>query len=55
MHSEYKKDHTYMLSFTTTVLLNLNYLKLANKNKLLSFENFDWLRKITRILDGVLT
>ena len=52
MHSEYKKDHTYLLAFTTTVLLSLNYLKFANKNKILPFRNFDWLMKITYILDG---
>ena len=52
MHSEYKKDHTYLFAFTTTVLLSLNYLKFANKNKILPFRNFDWLMKITRMLDG---
>ena len=52
MHSEYKKDHTYLLAFTTTVLLILNYLKFANKNKILPSRNFDWLTEITRILDG---
>ena len=52
MHSEYKKDHTYLLFFTTTVLLSFNYLKFANKNKILPFRNFDWLRKTTRILEG---
>ena len=52
MHLEYKKDHTYLLAFTTTVLLSLNYLKFANKSKILPFRNFDWLTKITRILDG---
>ena len=52
MHSEYKKDHTYLLAFTTAVLLSLNYLKFENKNKILQFRNFDWLTKITRILDG---
>ena len=63
MHLEYKKDHTYLLAFTTTVLLSpsftitvllsLNYFKFANKNKILPFRNFDCLAKITRILDGV--
>ena len=52
MHLEYKKDHTYLLAFTTTVLLSLNYLKFANKNKILPFRNFDWLTKIACILDG---
>ena len=52
MYSEYKKDHTYLRGFITTVLLSLNCLKLANKNKTLPFRNFDWLTKITRILDG---
>ena len=52
MHLKYKKDHTYLLAFTTTVLLSLNYLKFANKSKILPFRNFDWLTKITRILDG---
>ena len=51
IHSEYKKDHIYLLAITTTVLLGLNYLKFANKNKILPFRNFDWLTKITRILD----
>ena len=51
MHSEHKKDHTDLLAFTTTVLLSLNYLKFTNKNKILPFKNFDWLTKITRILD----
>ena len=51
MYLECKKDHTYLLAFTTTVLLNLNYLKFANKNNILPFRNFDWLTKITRILD----
>ena len=51
MHLEYKKDHTYLLAFTTTVLLSLNYLKFANKNKILPFRNFDYLTKIARILD----
>ena len=51
MHSEYKKDHTYLLACTTTVLLNfITYLKFANKNKIIPFRNFDWLTKITRIL-----
>ena len=52
MHSEYKKDHTYLLAFITTVLLSLNYLIFANKNKVLPFKNFDWLTKIKRILGG---
>ena len=52
MHSEHKKDHTYPFAFTTTVLLSLNYLKFANKNKILPFRNFDWLMKITCIIDG---
>ena len=54
MHFEYKKDHTYLLAFTTTgtVLLSLNYLKFANKQKILPFRNFERLAKITRILDG---
>ena len=52
MHSEYKKDHTYPPAFTTTELLSLNYLEFANKNKIRPFRNFDWLTKITGILDG---
>ena len=52
MHSEYKKDHTYLLAFNTTVLFSLNYLKFANKNKIFPFRNFHWLAKITCILDG---
>ena len=35
LHSEY-----YLLAFTTTVLLSLNYLKFANKNKIIPFRNF---------------
>ena len=35
MHPEYKYDHAYLLAFTATVLLN--YLKFANKNKILPF------------------
>ena len=35
LHSEY-----YLLAFVTTVLLSLNYLKFANKNKILPFRNF---------------
>ena len=38
--------------FTKTVLLSLNFLKFANKNKILPFINFDWLTKITGIHDG---
>ena len=50
MHSEYKNDHTYFLAFTVTVLLN--YLKFAKKKKKnFYFRNFDWLTKITHILD----
>ena len=41
MHSEYKKDHTYLLALTTTVLLNLNYLKFGNK--ILPFRKFHYL------------
>ena len=52
MHLEYKKDHTYLLVFTTNVLLSLNYLKFENKNNIILFRNFDWLTKISRILDG---
>ena len=52
INSEYKRDHTYLFAFTTTVLLNLNYLKFANKSKILPFRNFHWLMKITHILDG---
>ena len=52
MHSKYKKDHTYLLAFTTTVVLSLNHLKFANKNKILPVRNFDWLTKITRIFGG---
>ena len=52
MHFKYKKDHTYLLAFTTTVILSLNYLKFANKNKIHPFRNFDWLTEITRVLDG---
>ena len=51
MYSQYKTDHTYSVAFTTTVLLSLNYLEFANKIKILPFRNFDWLTKITRILD----
>ena len=50
MHSEYKKDHTHLLVFNTTVLLS--YLKFANKSKILPFRNFDWLMKIIPTLDG---
>ena len=52
LHSKYKTDRTYLVAFTTTVLLSPNYLKFANKTKILPFRNFDWLTKITRILDG---
>ena len=52
MHAEYKKDHTCLLAFNATVLLSLNYLKFANKNKIIPFKNFEWLTKITLILDG---
>ena len=51
MHSEYKKI-ILTFAFTTTVLLSLNCLKFANKNKILQFRNFHWLTKITHILDG---
>ena len=51
IHLEYKENHTYLLAFTITLLLCLNYLKVSNKNKILPFKNFDWLTKITRILD----
>ena len=51
MHLEYIKDYTYLLAFTTTVLLSLNYLKFANKSKILPFRSFHWLTKITLILD----
>ena len=34
MHSEYKKDHTYLRGFTTIVLLSLNSLKgFRDKNR----------------------
>ena len=52
MHSEYKINHTYLIAFTSIVLLGFIYLKFANKNKILPFKNFDWLTKISRILDG---
>ena len=52
MHSKYKKDHTHLLVFNTTVLLNLSYLKFANKSKILPFRNFDCLTKIIPTLDG---
>ena len=35
VHSEDKNEHTYMLAFTATALLN--YLKFVNKNRILSF------------------
>ena len=51
IHSEYKKYNPYLLTVTTTVLLIVNYLKFANKSKILPFRNFDWLTKTTRVLD----
>ena len=51
MHLEYKNDNTYFLTFTATVFLN--YLKFANKTKkYFHFRNFDWLTKITHLVDG---
>ena len=46
------KRSYYLLAFTTTVVLSLNYLKFANKSKIIPFRKSDWLTKITRILDG---
>ena len=47
-----KKDYIYLLAFTTTVLFSLNYLKFANKNKIILFRNFDLLTKTTGVFDG---
>ena len=52
INSKYKKDPIYLLAFTTAALLCLNYLKFANKIEILPFRNFDWLTRITYILDG---
>ena len=46
------KRSYYLLAFTTTVVLSLNYLKFANKSKIIPFRKSDWLTKITQILDG---
>ena len=50
MHSEYQNDHSYLLAFTATVILN--YLKFP-KSKYFHSKNFDWLTKNTDILAEV--
>ena len=52
MHLEYKNDHTYFVPFTTPLLYFSTIWNSQTKTKYSHFRNFDWLTKITHIVDG---